>query len=346
MDAINYKKRVILSALSVSLLFGCGPSPEEIAEQERLAEEARVEQERLEIEAAFAEQKRRNDLATLTCNIMGESRNMDAAMRIKEINAARERLDEDLYLGTDEGIKVSFEYGLCKELVLNDPDYDSKLLSILTAIAEQEAEALERRRVAAEKREEEARIAREKREEEARIAAEKKAKIIAKNRAIYTDAVIGVLEEFPIKPPTLKGLFMGLSILDRPVIEVEYYCTGIKGLNIDVIVKFKDNIGEVRKNNSIGSCYGGDYEISLDSSFDKFTETIIDIAYEDDPVSYIDSIYIEWTGGIYLDNYKENFEPKEWRDIIKRIDPKRYDGLVYGEKITLEDKVSYQIFPK
>ena len=82
---------------------------------------------------------------------MGESRNMDAAMRIKEINSSRERLGEDLYLGTDEGIKQSFEYGLCKELVLNDPEYNSKLLSIMKAIAEQEAEAAERRRVAAEK---------------------------------------------------------------------------------------------------------------------------------------------------------------------------------------------------
>ena len=79
MNVSSYKKRTILTTLSVFLLFGCGPSPEEIAEQERLAEEARVEQERLEMEAKFAEQKRRNDIATITCNVMAESRNMDSA---------------------------------------------------------------------------------------------------------------------------------------------------------------------------------------------------------------------------------------------------------------------------
>ena len=55
---------------------------------------------------------------------MGESRNMDASLRIKEINAARKEIGEDRYLDTDEKIKKSFEYGLCKELVLNDPNYD------------------------------------------------------------------------------------------------------------------------------------------------------------------------------------------------------------------------------
>ena len=111
-------------------------------------------------------------MATVTCNFMGESRNMDAAMRIKEINSARE-MGEDLYLGTDAGIKQSFEYGLCNELV-NDPEYNAKLISIMELV-EQERQANEKARIAREKAAEEARIAREKREEEERIAAEKKA---------------------------------------------------------------------------------------------------------------------------------------------------------------------------
>ena len=74
-------KNNLIVLFSMSLLFACGPSPEEIAEQETLAEEAKL-----------TEQKRRSDLATVTCNVMGESRNMDAAMRIKEINSAREKL--------------------------------------------------------------------------------------------------------------------------------------------------------------------------------------------------------------------------------------------------------------
>ena len=71
--------------------------------------------------------KEKEEIAILTCNIMGESRNMDAAFRIKEINAAREQIGEDRFLGTDDEILVSFELGLCKELVLNDKKYKTKL---------------------------------------------------------------------------------------------------------------------------------------------------------------------------------------------------------------------------
>ena len=159
--SIYKNKNLILLTLSILLLSACGPSQEEIAEQERLAEEAKV-----------AELKQRSDLATVTCNFMAESRNMDAAMRIKEINSVRERLGEDFYLGTDAGIKESLEYGLCRELVLNDPDYNSKLLETITVVKEAEEIA----RIASEKlAEEKARLAKEKKAEEERIAKLKKA---------------------------------------------------------------------------------------------------------------------------------------------------------------------------
>ena len=168
--SIYKNKNLILLTLSILLLSACGPSQEEIAEQERLAEEAKV-----------AELKQRSDLATVTCNFMAESeeriaklkkRNMDAAIRIKEINSVRERLGEDFYLGTDAGIKESLEYGLCRELVLNDPDYNSKLLETITVVKEAEEIA----RIASEKlAEEKARLAKEKKAEEERIAKLKEA---------------------------------------------------------------------------------------------------------------------------------------------------------------------------
>ena len=69
----------------------------------------------------------KEEIAVMTCNIMGESRNMDAAMRIKELNAAREKIGEERYLSTDLIIRKSIEYDLCKELVLNDPSFADKL---------------------------------------------------------------------------------------------------------------------------------------------------------------------------------------------------------------------------
>ena len=71
--------------------------------------------------------KEKEEIAILTCNIMGETRNTDASVRLKEINAAREQIGEKKYLSTDYGIKEAFKYGLCKELVLNN-DYQNKLL--------------------------------------------------------------------------------------------------------------------------------------------------------------------------------------------------------------------------
>jgi hypothetical protein len=65
----------------------------------------------------------KNEIATITCNVMAESRNMDAAFRIKELNSARELLGEDRYLEGDNVIKEAFQFDLCKELVLNNPNF-------------------------------------------------------------------------------------------------------------------------------------------------------------------------------------------------------------------------------
>ena len=130
--------------------------------------------------ACGASQKEKEEIAIITCNIMGESRNMDGAVRIKEINAAREKMGEDSFLGSDDAIKQSFKYGLCRELVLNDHDYIDKLTAALEIeLARLKAEEEER-----EKREESARIAREKREETARIESELALAAGAKNKEL------------------------------------------------------------------------------------------------------------------------------------------------------------------
>ena len=116
-----------------------------------------------QIEIDKEQQQKRVNTAIYTCNVMGESRNMDAAFRIKELNVARTEIGGSMYLGTDDQIKESFEYGLCLSLVLED-SYEEKL-----------KERKEAEKVAAAKRKEEERIASEKRREAARIAAEKKA---------------------------------------------------------------------------------------------------------------------------------------------------------------------------
>ena len=131
--------------LVTMVLFGCGMSSEE-----------------------------RQKIAAVSCSIMSETRNMDAAIRVREINAAREKLGEPPYLHGDRGITESFEYGLCSSLVLNDPAYYPTLEKLQKIEAEERRQRLEIQRIAAAEREEKERLAREKREKKERLAREKR----------------------------------------------------------------------------------------------------------------------------------------------------------------------------
>ena len=84
--------RFMLMLLPI-VLVACGPSNEEI-----------------------------NNTAIITSNIMGESRNMDAAMLIKEINAAREKIGADPFLYSDDVIKESFDWAAATWLRVNRSD--------------------------------------------------------------------------------------------------------------------------------------------------------------------------------------------------------------------------------
>ena len=115
----------ILIILSLVLLASCGPSQED-----------------------------KETIAAVTCSIIGETRGMDAAIRVREMNDARVKIGGEPFLRGDDAIKESLEWGLCKELVLNE-SYDETLQSLKDANREME-------RIAAEKRAEENRIAAEK----------------------------------------------------------------------------------------------------------------------------------------------------------------------------------------
>ena len=71
--------------------------------------------------------KEKEEIAILTCNILGSSDFKDGAFRINEVNDAREQMGEDRFLGTDNVIRESLEAGLCKELVLNEKNYEIKI---------------------------------------------------------------------------------------------------------------------------------------------------------------------------------------------------------------------------
>ncbi len=92
----------------------------------------------------------KKNIAAVTCSIMGETRNMDAAVRVEKLNNAREKIGGEPFLGGDDAIKEAFKYGLCEELVLNE-NYNETLQIALE-------EEFKRLQIAAEKQAEKKRI--------------------------------------------------------------------------------------------------------------------------------------------------------------------------------------------
>lgn len=101
-------------------------------------------------------QEEKTNIAAVTCSIMGETRNMDAAVRVREMNDAREKIGGEPFLRGDSAIQEAFEWGLCQELVLN-VTYDETLKS-LKSIKDAKRES---KRIAAEKLAKEKKIAEE-----------------------------------------------------------------------------------------------------------------------------------------------------------------------------------------
>ena len=102
--------------------------------------------------ACAPSQEEKENIAIIACNIMGETKNIDAAFRIREINNAREQIGAPPFLGSDKEILESFQYELCKDLVLDD-NYQEKLSAQISL----EEERLRKQRELAEKAEAEAR---------------------------------------------------------------------------------------------------------------------------------------------------------------------------------------------
>lgn len=81
-----------------------------------------------------AEEK--TNIAAATCSLLSEYSDSDGVARIKEINSAREKLKQPLFLGSGEDIQDALEYGLCADLILNDSEYPIRLAEAKQSRAE------------------------------------------------------------------------------------------------------------------------------------------------------------------------------------------------------------------
>lgn len=247
----------------------------------------------------------KREIAIVTCNIMSESIDMDGAMRIREVNSAREKIGENLFLQSDSAIVESFQYGLCEELVLNDPAYDAKLSAVQR------------------EREEAARIAREEREEALRVALER-------NRREYTDSIKSMFDLYPPNPTfaSLNELIFGR------LYKVFYQCSSVQGFDLEITIKFKNNLGSINQSNTGGLCLSdGTYGIDIRQS--DLNGEILELFDSGAPKFFnnIESITIGWNGEITVRSARENLNlgqfiaSREKQEMSRRLDRSEFGGV-------------------
>ena len=320
----------IISALII--LTGCGPSIEE-----------------------------KQEIALVTCNFMSETRNMDSAIRLKEMNDVRERIGESKFLGRDYQIKESIQYGVCVELVLNDPEYNQKL---------SEAQAIyrnnERLRKEAVQKERD-RINKERRikEEEERAKEDKR---IAEAMERWNQAIDNYFEKYPQRVSfsesgyySDKKRYGRVFWRDPARFYVAYHCNTASGFVQQVEVIFKENLGSVfsgeincRERGDQSALFMmwtiGDEEEEKERKegikeylLKKGITPTSNIGAITEITPYIEKIIVRFTGEIHWMPYLREKLPSE----LKKLDPKTY-GLkdhrgIRPEKFTTQYEL--QLYP-
>ena len=270
------------------------------------------------------------DIAKVTCVYMAETRNIDGTVRLKEINSARKQLGEELYTGTDDGIKISYEYGLCEELVLNDPEYNIKLLEAIDLMAEKARKEEEEKRLAKQKQEEAERLAKEQQERE-------RQRVYIENMNLFTQSVNEIIEEYvEYNPPQLSGLEMTAYTYGDDVyrsVAFKLRCNMMKGLNIGIEIAFKnfeDTVGkqgyEACDNDWLSS-------FSTDSNQNYHGENFDNLLYSNTAFENIKDIHVYWTGGIDYDELIEeilknnSLTPLQVKNLTSKLYYKNYEGI-------------------
>lgn len=198
-------------------------------------------------------EKEKNEIAIITCNIIAESRNMDALLRIKEVNAAREKIGEEKFLETDEYIKTAYTYGLCKELVLNDPNFEDKLLESIEEETKRLTDLLNEEKEKRRQEEQAAKFRKIRRDSIQRIKDSlQNVKLLANRKKID-------LAEKKFKFDIQQELIDFNPIIDNAQFDSElfrlyYDCSQIEGFKRKITLNLK-NKGKVVINNDIGTCF-------------------------------------------------------------------------------------------
>ena len=294
----------------------------------------------LTLAACGPSQEEIENTAIIACNIMGESRNMDASMRIREINAAREKIDAAPFLDSDEAIKESFEFGLCEELVRNDPDYQAKLVAVkemvLKAKREESARRAEESFQRMEREAEEERVRRAKEAEERRVRLEREAEAKRQREqkrkeqeAAYKEVVEEHLKALGEVPSLLSITFDKMSRR----LTVKLGCSPrLNGIDYDLKLTFV-----------------GEKQLTLTDSFYYCRGSATLIAYDVDDKFFFESASLMAdlvSADLEVKRLNSRHIPIEASEIdLQSLDPDAFDlpteGLRRGSRLILKlDKVS------
>lgn len=179
----------------------------------------------------------RQNIATVTCNMIAESRKIDGALRLQLINDARDDLGEKPFLGNDGEIIEAYNYGLCEPLVLNSKDYVTKLSLIKEADVQ----------------------AREERNREIEEQAKKRREIAWAAQEAFNDSVDAYFSSVVKTPPKLIELSTSdpSAGIEAAFVEAEYECEQIKGFSHTVEIIFEGDYKSITDKNSRGICPDG-----------------------------------------------------------------------------------------
>lgn len=294
-------------------------------------------------------EKQINEEAVITCNILKETELMTPSMRIREINKAREEMKKDKFLLDDNAILESIRYGLCTELVTDDPVYSQNL----SLLKEQEKVAQEKKdeeeRLAKEKKDEEERLAKLKKEEEQRLAKIKREEdrklqkllelerkkyeenVKAEKQKKWRDVIEAYLQEIDYSPKFLIPEFRK----DMEWLTFFHTCnSNTKGIVTEIEIKLGGDLGILKPyKNTTGNC-------GFDSKTDYLMQTynisnIIDELHTYGTALHLIDEVVLRVVGVYRGGFYDN------RALGRKLDPETY-GLRYGED--LDDPFEYIIF--
>lgn len=278
----------------------------------------------------------KDEIATITCNIIAESKNIDAAFRIQEVNKAREILGEERFLGKDTIIKEAFFYDLCKELVLNDSRFPELLdlkrkefEDLQDSITKNELKILERALVIIDSIEKNKLDELEKRrlEQKQKIEIIKQEKITSKNE--WRKSVLELLKNY--SPSRVTNLKYSLG---NENLTFDYPCSDIRGLGRRFVIKMNNGLEDIVLEDNSGFCLSNNEIINGDlwtrdhiESFNKVSQN---------PKSLIQSISHEFYGVFAVNGmqYDRRLDSKIYF-------PQNYKHLKQFER--LENPIVYQL---